>query len=148
MTVLGCHSKVSSEWLPSYMNATPTVLKILKMAIYFPYSSRTNYFSSKLSSWNIVVPHLKELIFSCVFMFSIYIFHFKEIFKRSNRTHIITHKIHVESSCNKKGNQVQFCYKFSQIFFLSLPTSLVLIIFNVKPARRQIPRYWNNKEYS
>jgi len=50
----------------------------------------------------------------------------------------------MENRCNKKGNQFQFCYKFNQLFF-SLPTSFVLIIFNVKPAKRQIPIYWNNK---
>jgi len=30
------HSKVSSDWLPSYIKATRPVLEILKMAGYFP----------------------------------------------------------------------------------------------------------------
>ena len=34
------HSKVSSDWLPSYIKATRPVLKILKMAGYFPDSPR------------------------------------------------------------------------------------------------------------
>jgi hypothetical protein len=29
------HSKVSSDWLPSYIKVMPTVLEILKMAAYF-----------------------------------------------------------------------------------------------------------------
>jgi hypothetical protein len=35
------HSKVSSDWLPSYIKVTPTVLEIFKMARYFPDSPRT-----------------------------------------------------------------------------------------------------------
>jgi hypothetical protein len=35
------HSKVSSDWLPSYIKATRPVLKIFKMAGYFPDSPRT-----------------------------------------------------------------------------------------------------------
>jgi hypothetical protein len=35
------HSKVSSDWLPSYMKATRPVLKIFKMARYFPDRPRT-----------------------------------------------------------------------------------------------------------
>ena len=35
------HSKVSSEWLPSYIKATRPVLEIFKMDGYFPYSPRT-----------------------------------------------------------------------------------------------------------
>jgi hypothetical protein len=34
------HSKVSSDWLPSYMKATRPVLEIFKMAGYFPDSPR------------------------------------------------------------------------------------------------------------
>jgi hypothetical protein len=34
------HSKVSSDWLPSYIKATRPVLEILKMAGYFPDSPR------------------------------------------------------------------------------------------------------------
>jgi hypothetical protein len=30
------HSKVSSDWLPSYIKATQPVLEIFKMAGYFP----------------------------------------------------------------------------------------------------------------
>ena len=37
------HSKVSSDWLPSYIKATRQVLEILKMVGYFPYSPRTYY---------------------------------------------------------------------------------------------------------
>jgi len=40
----GCsrmHSKVSSDWLPSYIKATQTVLEILKMDRYFPDSPGT-----------------------------------------------------------------------------------------------------------
>jgi len=33
-------SKVSSDWLPSYIKATRTVLEIFKMAGYFPDSPR------------------------------------------------------------------------------------------------------------
>jgi len=36
-------SKVSSDWLPSYIKATIPVLEILKMAWYFPNSPRTWY---------------------------------------------------------------------------------------------------------
>ena len=36
------HSKVSSDWLPGYIKATRPVLKILKMARYFPDSPRTH----------------------------------------------------------------------------------------------------------
>jgi hypothetical protein len=35
------HSKVSSDWLPSYIKVTPPVLEILKIAGYFPDSPRT-----------------------------------------------------------------------------------------------------------
>ena len=35
------HSKFSSDWLPSYIKATRTILEIFKMAGYFPDSSRT-----------------------------------------------------------------------------------------------------------
>ena len=35
------HSKVTSDWLTSYIKATRTVLEKLKMAGYFPYSPRT-----------------------------------------------------------------------------------------------------------
>ena len=35
------HSKVSSDWLPSYIKATRTVLEIFKMAGYFPDSPLT-----------------------------------------------------------------------------------------------------------
>jgi len=35
------HSKVSSDWLPSYIKATQPVLEILKMAGYFPDRPRT-----------------------------------------------------------------------------------------------------------
>jgi hypothetical protein len=35
------HSKVSSDWLPSYIKATRPVLEIFKMAGYFPDSPRT-----------------------------------------------------------------------------------------------------------
>jgi len=34
------NSKVSSDWLPSYIKATWPVLEILKMAVYFPDSPR------------------------------------------------------------------------------------------------------------
>jgi hypothetical protein len=34
-------SKVSSDWLASYIEATRTVLEIFKMAGYFPYSPCT-----------------------------------------------------------------------------------------------------------
>jgi hypothetical protein len=34
------HSKVSSDWLPSYIKATRSVLEILNMARYFPDSPR------------------------------------------------------------------------------------------------------------
>jgi hypothetical protein len=34
------HSKVSSDWLPSYIKATRPVLEIFKMAGYFPDSPR------------------------------------------------------------------------------------------------------------
>jgi hypothetical protein len=34
------HSKVSSDWLPSYIKATLLVLEIFKMAGYFPDSPR------------------------------------------------------------------------------------------------------------
>ena len=34
------HSKVTSDWLPSYIKATRPVLEILKMAGYFPDSPR------------------------------------------------------------------------------------------------------------
>jgi len=37
----GMHSKVSSDWLTSYINATRPVLEIFKMAGYFPDSPRT-----------------------------------------------------------------------------------------------------------
>jgi hypothetical protein len=30
------HSKVSTDWLPSYIKATPLFLEIFKMAGYFP----------------------------------------------------------------------------------------------------------------
>jgi len=30
------HSKVSSDWLPSYIKATRLVIEILKIALYFP----------------------------------------------------------------------------------------------------------------
>jgi len=36
------HSKVSSDWLPSYIKATRPVLEIYKMAGYFPNSPRTS----------------------------------------------------------------------------------------------------------
>ena len=36
------HSKVSSDWLPSYIKATPPVLEIFKMAWYLPDSPRTS----------------------------------------------------------------------------------------------------------
>ena len=35
------HSKVSSDWLPSYIKATPPVPEIFKMTGYFPDSPRT-----------------------------------------------------------------------------------------------------------
>jgi len=41
----GClrmHSKVSSNWLPSYIKATRSVLEIFKMAGYFPDSPYTS----------------------------------------------------------------------------------------------------------
>jgi len=34
------HSKVSSDWKPSYVKATRPVLEIFKMAVYFPDSRR------------------------------------------------------------------------------------------------------------
>jgi len=39
---LRMHSKVSSDWLPSYIRATRPVLEIFKMAGYFPNSPRTS----------------------------------------------------------------------------------------------------------
>ena len=36
------NSKVSSDWLPSYIRATGPVLEILKMAGYFPDSRRVS----------------------------------------------------------------------------------------------------------
>ena len=46
---LRMRSKVSSDWLPSYIQATRPVLEILKMARYFPDRPRTHYFTSHLS---------------------------------------------------------------------------------------------------
>jgi hypothetical protein len=43
------HSKVSSDWLPSYIKATPPVLEIFKMALYFPDSRRIQLTLHKLS---------------------------------------------------------------------------------------------------
>ena len=37
------HSKVSSDWLPSYINATPPVLETFKLAGNFPDSPRTQF---------------------------------------------------------------------------------------------------------
>jgi len=37
---MDAHSKVSSDWLPSYIKATQPVLEIFKMAGYFPDSPR------------------------------------------------------------------------------------------------------------
>ena len=41
------HSKVSSDWLPSYIKATLLVLEIFKMAGYFPDSPRTCRYSAR-----------------------------------------------------------------------------------------------------
>jgi hypothetical protein len=38
------HSKVSSDWLPSYIKVTPTVLEIFKMAGYFLDSPRMSLY--------------------------------------------------------------------------------------------------------
>ena len=53
------HSKVSSDWLPSHIKATRLVLKIFKMAVYFPDSSRTSllmqckqYCNALMHIWN------------------------------------------------------------------------------------------------
>jgi len=42
------HSKVSSDWLPSYIKATRPVLEIFKMAGYFPDSPRIHYVNDRL----------------------------------------------------------------------------------------------------
>jgi hypothetical protein len=41
------HSKVSSDWLPSYIKATRPVLEIFKMAGYFPDSPCTRKVKDK-----------------------------------------------------------------------------------------------------
>jgi hypothetical protein len=46
---LRMHSKVFSDWLPSNMNATLTVLEIFKMARYFKDSPRIIYLKKVLS---------------------------------------------------------------------------------------------------
>jgi len=38
------HSKVSSDWLPSYIKSTPTIIEIFKMAEFFPRSPCTHEF--------------------------------------------------------------------------------------------------------
>jgi len=43
------HSKVSSDWLPSYTKATPPVLEIFKMVAYFPDTPRI--FQKLPSTW-------------------------------------------------------------------------------------------------
>ena len=55
------HSKVSSDWLPSYIKATLPVLEIFKMTCYFPDSLHTNLFSPKRFSWSIFAPHSKVI---------------------------------------------------------------------------------------
>jgi hypothetical protein len=53
------HSKVSSDWLPSYIKATPPVLKIFKMAEYFLDSPRTYL-------WSLI--HLYGMVFNYQFL--------------------------------------------------------------------------------
>jgi len=43
------HSKVFSDWLPSYIKATRLVLEIFKMAGYFPDSLRKYFFRADLN---------------------------------------------------------------------------------------------------
>ena len=43
-------SKVSSDWLPSYIKATRPFLEIFKMAGYFPDSPRTSFFPANLTN--------------------------------------------------------------------------------------------------
>ena len=45
------NSKVSSDWLPSYIKATRMLLEIFKMAGYFPDSPRTCYFVQCYLPW-------------------------------------------------------------------------------------------------
>jgi len=44
------HSKVSSDWLPSYIKTTQPVLEIFKMAGYFPNRPRTYHGALALSA--------------------------------------------------------------------------------------------------
>jgi hypothetical protein len=41
------HSKVSSDWLPSYLKTTRPVLEIFKMSVYFPDSHSIHQFVRK-----------------------------------------------------------------------------------------------------
>ena len=46
------HSKVSSDWLPSYIKATQPVLQIFKMAGYFPDRPRIYMIQNTAKVWN------------------------------------------------------------------------------------------------
>ena len=68
------HSKVSSDWLPSYIKATLSVLEIFKMAGCFPDSPRTNLFSPKPLSWSIFAPHWRVIQLFETHKFRVYLF--------------------------------------------------------------------------
>jgi len=48
------YSKVSSDWLPSYIKATRPLLEIFKMAGYSPNSPRTHYAKPQLDATHLV----------------------------------------------------------------------------------------------
>ena len=65
------NSKVSSDWLPSYIKATRPVLKIFKMAGYFPDSPRILVWGKQKKEycnwWLILLTHWGRVTQICVF---------------------------------------------------------------------------------
>jgi hypothetical protein len=69
-------NKVSSDWLPSYIKATRTVLEIFKMAGYFPYSPHRNckylvFVNSDMAFWvSMIEPcgllHFQNQLWKCI----------------------------------------------------------------------------------
>jgi len=77
-------------------------------------------------------------------MFTINIFLFKEIYLLNATTISTISRIKYIAHIRKIG-VLREEIKFNSVInsannFFSLPTSFVLVIFNVKPAKRQIPR--------
>ena len=73
------HSKVSSDWLPSYIKATRPLLEIFKMAGYSPNSPRTHYAKTHR--------HATHLVAKCTGLKQVRLEIFALIIRHANQIH-------------------------------------------------------------